>query len=681
MLKLFSKFQKLVLLIAAFSVVASGLGYTLGTLAHRSEQRPSSFEVQSNEIELIGLNHEYYRALLKFLSYEAIPFTGQFNEWNFLNPGLVSEYILGTDIGKILFLQTYQDGFSAFAQEQQYRPYSRSDAPFISAKDVWQNSSPKILELLEKLQKTENPVSEEGYAVRVALFMEEKKFPHTLLRQILDYRSRLFKLPPDVSLHRGYDLHLFGYHHLGEWFGMEFMQKVALLVHDVVNKATVNIPVSMAKNAMMEQIDQLLAKSHPDIRGTWTRETLFREYCHFLGVSENVCLQVYRDVMVFIEVMNQLRGGVAFDFSPFKEFVMQANDAMEVELYTLPKDCVFTKEDDIIHFERYLSLISQSDREIGQLPDKIRSISTIKQQYPELVGRRLVLSYDHVDLHDVIKQIPIADIIKWQQDHFYEMRKELPELQKISSLKELVLLSEKEKNAVDNYTKRAIIHDQPIYVEKALSQAKRITKEVFLATGVSQTLAGILHEEDLLESLLDNEELIGYTQDHEHFYTFSVQQCMEEEILQFHEVKARQLCSKLEKYVAAVDIRARFAPMCNEYGKQAPAMWLSHLLHSQKNQQLIAQANHPIIRSLLPTKTIRTIYRKDAGFTQAFQPSQCTEGYVSQIFYSKEDGPCYYRVLRYTSHDGLASSDALLYIKNYLDHHICADYLSCFIRG
>ena len=190
MLAFFNKHQKKFIGLVIAGVCLSGFGVGVGQTVKTRNLGSSNtvFRTPSGR----KYSEKEFRLLKRFLSNEAYPFTGNPREWNFLNEGMLTERFLTNKLGESLFLEVYKSGFPAFDKERVYEGYRRFDAPFISADEVWKSSAPQLRDAFQVFQRLENPVSSEGFAARVRLFLEEKKFPHYVLRQLLEYRRRMF---------------------------------------------------------------------------------------------------------------------------------------------------------------------------------------------------------------------------------------------------------------------------------------------------------------------------------------------------------------------------------------------------------------------------------------------------------------------------------------------------------
>lgn len=225
MLAFFNKHQKKFIGLVIAGVCLSGVGVGVGQTVKKTNKLGSGKTVYRTPLGRKYSEKEFL--LLKhFLSNEAYPFTGNPREWNFLNEGLLTERFLTNKLGEKIFLSIYKSGFPAFDKERSYEGYRRFDAPFISSEEVWKSSAPQLREAFHIFQQLTDPVSPEGFAARVRLFLEEKKFPHYVLRQMLEYRRQMFNLPVDNSLVQGRDLRLFGYKNVKDWFGDKYISSV-----------------------------------------------------------------------------------------------------------------------------------------------------------------------------------------------------------------------------------------------------------------------------------------------------------------------------------------------------------------------------------------------------------------------------------------------------------------------
>lgn len=683
MLQFFYKNQKKFIAVIAVIVGVSGIGVGW-------KRSPDEVSEYSNQVVFKTKSGRKYTdrefsVFKKFFIYEAYPFSGNPNEWNFLNEGLLTERFLTNKVGEKLFLQTYAQGFPKDEWEKQYQSYRRFDAPFISSEEVWKSSAPRLYEALQTLQQANSPVSSEAFLARVRLFLEEKKFPHYVLRQMLEYRRKIFNLPEDSSLFEGKDLRIFGYKHIGDWFGDAYVCESLKTLLRFIDEQKKYLPMPSIQEAQQDFYDkarQSFYKINKYIPSSYTFDQFIRSYFQFFDIEENEFFRLYREILLFKRAFLLLEGTVAFDYQPLQEFFAMGKDSTTIEIVKLPKEYHFKTQDDLEAFETYLHLVCEPTKNLLDLPSIYCPLQTIKRREPKLVGRRFSLSYQKIELHKLEHTIPMAEVHQWYQDsqNFELLLQKFPQLEVCSSAKDFYKLKTSVVNSIHSFVRKEILKSSQERLLEALSMSKTYTHDVFLSPGKDSVLEGIADGQALAAELLNNESLPIYTQDLEHYYAFQVHTCDEhEEVLPFREVMRKGLKQYLLETHANKDFMRQLVNALKQsypYDREE-SLW-------QRRLACVLEANVQgnSLTGNVPwhvEKSTHTLSRGECILDNGFDLSLLPAGGETDIMYHSNEGLCYYRCLSHAKCQSPTNVDKLFFAKNHLNEEILSSYIENFI--
>lgn len=682
MLKFFYKNQKKFIAVIAVIVAVSGLGVGW-------KRSPTEIKTYSNRVVFKTKSGRKYTdrefsVLKKFFVYEAYPFSGNPNEWNFLNEGLLTERFLTNKVGEKLFLQTYQKGFPKDEWEKQYQSYRRFDAPFISAEEVWKTSAPRLYAALQLLQKTDNPVSSEAFSARVRLFLEEKKFPHYVLRQLLNYRRKIFNLQEDASL-ESKELRMFGYKHIGDWFGDEFVcesLKTLLRFIDEQKKYMAMPSMQEAQQDFYDKARQAFYKIRKHVPSDYTFEQFVGNFFQFFDAEESEFFRIYREILLFKRAFLLLEGTVAFDYQPLQEFFAMGQDSTTVEVVRLPKEYHFKQQDDLAAFEAYLHLVCMPTSHLLDLPTTYRSVKAVQNSEPKLVGRRFSLSYQKIELQKLEHLVPMAEVYQWYQNskNFDLLLQKFPQLEVCSSAKDFYKLKPSVVDSVHSFVRKEILRQSSDRLLEALSMGQTNSHDVFLSPGKDSILEGILDGATLAEELLNHEVLPIYTQDDEHYYSFQVHHSYDQlEIIPFREVLRKGVKQYLlDTYSDKAYMHQLMQALKQRYPQDDQEALLQRRLSCilEKSKQGSLSGNIP----WHVEKVVKTFSRGESLIVQDIDLSLLPIGEDTSIFYHNDEGLCYYTCVSHDKCQSPKQIEKLFFAKNHLNEEILSDYIEHFIN-
>lgn len=685
MLTFFHKHQKKFIAIVIVIVGISGLG--IGWKRSPGETKYSNRVVYKSKSGRKYTDHEF-AVLRKFFVYEAYPFPGDPNAWNFLNEGLLTERFLTNKVGERVFLQTYAKGFPKNTWERHYQSYRRFDAPFVSAEEVWKASAPRLYEAFQRLQDADDLVSPEAFIARVRLFLEEKKFPHYVLKQMLEYRRKMFNLPEDQGLLVSKDLQLFGYKHIGDWFGEDYVQEALKIFLNFIDEQKRHVAMPSMREARQDFYDKARRAYHriqPQVADpAYSFDYFVQAYFHFLDVSESEFLRLYREILLCKRAFLLLDGMVAFDYQPLQAFFTMGKDTTTVELVKLPKEYQFKAQDDLAAFETYLHLVCPPKQHPLEIPTKFRPVAAIKELEPKLVGQRFSLRYQTIELKKLEHTIPMAEVYRWYQDsdNFDLLLQEFPQMEGCSSSKDFYKLKPAFVDSLHSFVRKTILRNSEERIQQALTLADSHVHDVFLSYGKETSLEGITDGSLLAEACMTSPVLPLYTQDNEHYYAFQVLECQDaEEVIPYREVLRKDLKGYLLETHGDKDrTRTVIAALKQQYPHdEKAALWQKRLAvileEHQKGQNISGEIFWPVEKSL------KILSRGDYGYgDKVINFEALGVGEESPVAYDDNEGLCYYRCLSHEICESPANIDKLFLAKNHLNEEVLSNYIESFIN-
>lgn len=581
----------------------------------------------------------------------------------FLNDAVFRKDIIATGIGNILAktypLEIEAELHARAIKEKAYKPYVHPQASFISTVNAWANFAPALKEAFESLQRTEDPSKPQAFATRSRLYLAEKQFPPTLLRQVFKYQEKQFSwLSPDENLDR-VDFSLFGYHTAEEWFGPRFM---ALAAQFVINSAQIaeqrgyRVSKGEAAADLQHNADlafQKLLKQNRYMASVTSSEEYLNEQLRSLGLDESRAVKIWRNVLLFRKLFQDAGTAVFVDLLPFQAFTNYTRESAMGMQYQLPDGLQLGNFKELQKFELYLNAISKGHRKGSlALPQQFAATADIAKKHPELVEKRYLLEMSMLDRTALQSKVSLKDTWNWEIDraNWTALTKEFPELgiKKADDRQErfaaLEALSGTRRSAVDAFARKAIVDSHPEWIAEALKEETPQTMVVGITyKGEGSPIRG-LSDGTALIALLDKvplhgkgeasdavtvEKLSQFTADGKHYYTLKVlERLPTAEVLTFAEANRRGvldtlLTVELEKYYlqerekTASDFQKEdktwkpFADVRDLLAQRYFKGILTAIRAEQKGNKDLSEATAASMRLLPYVKSIQNALKKD----------------------------------------------------------------------
>lgn len=682
MLTFFYKHQKKIVGFLALGVICSGMGDVFirspRTFGQNKKYKKRACKILSSR----KLSEQEWRVLKRFFSHEAYPFSGNPRQWNFLNEGILTEKFLTKKLGEELFLKIYGGNSSLFDKERGYSAYRRFDAPFISSEEVWKSSAPHLYSAYTDLQQVCYPVSPEGYAARVRLFLEEKKFPHYVLRQMLEYRRRMFNLPEDVSLSRNVDLRLFGYKSVQDWFGAPYIDSAVEALLRFAEGQRKNIPYPSfeeAKNDFYDKAKRAFARIQQQGLEPLSFDAFVMSYFHFMEMEEREFLNLYREILLCKRAFLALEGSIAFDFCPLQDFFSKGRDSIAMERISLHDDFCFKNKAALEVFETYVRLAYAPLQHELDLPRVALSKDVVKAREPSLIGRRFSLSYRKQTLQEMETQVSMAEVHQWMQqtENFETLQLEFPELETKASAKDLQGMKPAVLNSVYAYIRREVLRGSPSRIAESIAKSSEVSCELVLSPGEEPALPGIQNGQELGKLLLANGELSCYSQDQLTYYSLKMHSYSpEEEVLNYRDIVRKGLGSSLIKVHGD---KAHLAKVLHALRDHYPNVGEEQLFACRLGKALeeFQEGSLQAVTSVYLQRKMETLFRGDA-FPCAYEEiASLSQGESSPILIDAK-GPFCCISFGHRECDVPAGIDKLFFAKSRVEEEVLGELLSQF---
>jgi GcvH upstream region-like protein len=464
---------------------------------------------------------------------------------NALNDGVIPNDIIATGIGEVLakrFASEIGPEWKAkLSREKTFQPYRHPQAPFVSAMQVWSYFAPDIKQSFERFSAltSDNPV--DLYRCKAALYLAERSFPPTLLRQVLAYQQQQFNwLEPDIGLGTR-PLGLFGYGQITDWFGAPFVDKMCEFIIQTAGKARhdgMTVSSNEALASLLQNAEKALQRI-PNAEGM-TADDLFRRTLRELNIDQSRAVAIWSDVLLFRRSLIELPRNIVVNDQPFYDLIQKESEASDLDCYQLQPSLRCGSMRDVFKIQTWLNGVAprpEGKSEPLLPPQTFLSPDEVLTSFPEFVERRFILSVGSVTFDDLVKNIRVRSIWNWEVENgnWELLVKEIPSLASEAAPdvaerhRLLDSLSPQLRAQADTIAKEHIVAAHPEWLEKALSAAPAKVQAVNIRLqGQLTAFQGVDNRQALIDELMKaplgevEASLKGYTQDNKHFYSIIV---------------------------------------------------------------------------------------------------------------------------------------------------------------
>lgn len=496
---------------------------------------------------------------------------------NFFNDGVIRKDFLENGIGYILAMnysnELLKDLKPRLEKEKRSTLYSNPQAGFINVESAWAYFMPDMKYNYDLLRLGDNPVDAEALAARIALFLQEKQFSAPLLKQVLRYQEKQYSwLPADPNLDY-YDLSLFGYHTLEDWFGPRFVRLVAQFIMNSARVAEQK-GYKVSKEEAWADLLQHAAASYqqnmdnPNL-GVANIQQYMEEQLRRMNMDQSKAIKVWRDVLLFRRLFKDVGNSVVVDPFSVRKIQGYSKEGVTGQLFELPKDLRFDSYRSMQKLETYLNAVAkrgQDEKSLLMLPTTFLTVDEVEKKYPELIQHRYILDVAQVNKKDLQTKVSVKETWNWEVEdkNWDALKKKFPELgvKKGSTRDErfaaLESLDDKTRNQVDAFARAAIVETHPEWIDQALDNATSKAGEIaILEKGGKVPFANGEKRQEIIQ-LLDKATLKGepaneaaqklqkYSSDNATYYRIVVaKRAPQREIVTFAEADAQGILEQL----------------------------------------------------------------------------------------------------------------------------------------
>ena len=493
MLEFLRKYQKFFFFIIAVMVISSVVFFgTFSTFSgpETREDKTIGKAIDGSDLKLLQLS-----ALARFLSSDRddVAIAGRAAPINLLNDGVVRRDLLSTGIADILVRGNYnlfKDQLeNKFQRVKSYRSYEHPEAPFLSAKSVWQRFAPDINREWSFLQ-SEAGSNEETFSHLVNLYQLQSALPPEWLRRVLMMQEQQYNWLRADSRLRQEDLSLFGFHTLTDWFGKDFVDLMAQFIHNgaiAAEEKGYKVSLEEAKGDLRHNFSEAMQKLQA---AKWPVEMSYKDQLHLLGMDETEAASLWREVLLFRRYFQDLGAAAFLDRLPYTEFAALAQEKAIVDLYQWPTSLKMTTALDLYSFQTYLKAISPST-DVAVLPSLLFSVGEVAKNAPELVGVEYRAKVIAVDKREVSLRAPLKELWAYETEEamWKKLKSEFPFLQPVAAktpeerFQALEKLGPELRGKVDFYARRFLVDKHPEWTEEALERTEGTDTKLVLCNG------------------------------------------------------------------------------------------------------------------------------------------------------------------------------------------------------
>jgi GcvH upstream region-like protein len=489
MLELLRKYQKSLFLVVAIVVISSFVFF--GTFSAMMEGPTQTDRIIGRRVDGSPLQWRAHQALVRFLAVdrEDSATIGRHAAPNLLNDGVLKKDFLRTGIAETLAKQSWDLLKNNFAERmeriQKYKAYEHPDAPFISARAVWERFAPAINREWSEIQAMNEP-SSDLFARISHLYYLQTALPAEWLRHVLTLHQQQYSwLAPDPRL-REDDLSLFGFRTATDWFGKDFIDLVAEFIENgAIEAERQGYAVSLveAKAALRQNFEEARRRLQ---EAKLPFELSYADQLRALGLDEGEAAALWRKVMLMRRYFGDIGEAVLIDRLPYDQFTAVASETAKVVVYEWPSSLKMTNALDLLAFETYLKAVAPPVTDLATLPRSFFSPQEAAQNAPELVATEYTAKVAVIDKRETSLTAPLKEVWRYesQEEGWKQLRKEFAFLQHLTPTSEeerfkaLETLDPVNRGKVDLFARRRLLDRHPEWIDDALTKA--VPKETSL---------------------------------------------------------------------------------------------------------------------------------------------------------------------------------------------------------
>lgn len=550
MLHIFRTYQRYIYLVVTFVIIISFSFFgTYSTIV----SNPIRDQVVFTAVDGTQIKRNELDEMVMFLSSDSEDKLIYGGAWgpNFLNDGVIKNDFMASGLATILaeeYMSELSEDLNArHEKEKNYQTYVHPQAKFISSDTAWKLYAPQLRLSFDAFKGALSGATKDAFKARVELYLNEKKFPASFLRQALMLQEQKQSwVNHDYTLDQT-DLSLFGYHNLDDWFGPRFVRLVAEFVINAAKIAEQKGYVVSKEEALADLLHNAQTSYQQNLRnntiGVANPIEYYNEQLRRMGMDQNLAVKIWQQVLLSRRLFNDVGNAVLVDHLVMGNFNDHSKEAVEGTLYELPKELQLASARSLGKFELYLAAISKKGEGSGNplaLPKEFLTSEEVAKKYPELVQKRYRLQFSEANKQALQAKIGVKDTWNWQvaDANWERVKKEFPELaiKKADSrddrFQALEALDDETRLRVDTFARKQIVDEHPEWLNEALDQGRQRTLDVGLSSKGNRSVFEGLENGQQLMKLLDKAEIktadkntvepVNFTADGRHYYRIIV---------------------------------------------------------------------------------------------------------------------------------------------------------------
>jgi hypothetical protein len=370
---------------------------------------------------------------------------------------------------------------------KRFKSYAHPEAPFLSAKAVWDHLLPALNSEVIALQEVKE-IDPQVFSHFAKLYQLQSRLQPEVLRRILIYQHQQYPwLTIDQKLSYE-DLALFGFHTAVDWFGHNFVDLVSQFILNaavVAEEKGYQVSLEEAKGDLIHHFQEAMkrlaeAKINPD--------TSFHSHLRMLGFDERSAAESWRKVLLFRRYFRDVGDASFVDRLPYRDFAEFARETAVVQKYEWP---IRIKDgQDLAALQFYIKTVSAKKK--GNLPVAFLPVEEVEKKAPDLVQTTYSAQVAQVSVAQVGLRAPLKEVLDWEEANWARLKKEfsLPDAAtREERFKILERINPKMRAQIDALARVALVSSHPEWVQEALAVAPLTEKTWAMAGSAEPTLS------------------------------------------------------------------------------------------------------------------------------------------------------------------------------------------------
>lgn len=561
MLSLLRKYQKVVFgLVASALIVSIAFFGSYGAMNYgttKEKDRLIGSSIDGSRMSRLDINR-----MVRFLSTDRFDTEAGYrgNITNVFNPGVIRKDFIETGLAQMLVEEYFEDVKGDLSEKvercKHFQSYSHPAAPYLSAENLYKQFLPSAAQKVAVIKSKDFELTPANFGIIAQVYAETALFSPNLVRRFLAYQQENYQGVPKDPYLETRDVSWLGCHEAEEWFGHSFIELIAQTIHNGAIYAKgkgYKVSLQEAKADLIKQgYDALTSYSKeevsPELVGKYWKDTLGA-----LRLNEREAVSVWQKVLLFKKLFDDYGLSVFVDKMTYDNYNAFLSEGAEVSKYALPQDLQIGDFLSLLKFQVYLEVVAKDKKQATKLdlPKEFNELNAIAKEAPELIEKIYTVDVAHVRKTDLAMDIPLKEMWDWQQQegNWSKLRSEfefLPLVAEEARLEVLDQLPEPSRNAVDKFSRNAMVSLKTDLIDKALDEAETEKKTLNLPLkGRVQELQGIESSSELMAAL-DSGAHKNYTQDQKNYYRFtSIEAAKEGRLLTFKEALSKGILDDL----------------------------------------------------------------------------------------------------------------------------------------